>query len=93
MTELICIYNIDNDTAEFEHKIHLQKALLTLSKNSDYLHFPRRFSLLIHSIIIYSLYISAASYSIHHHLPTDNKSDTDTTIGSRVRMKYAEPHT
>lgn len=40
-TELFCIYNIHNDTAEFEHEIHLQKALLTLGKNSVSILFTR----------------------------------------------------
>lgn len=34
LTELFHIYSIHNGTAESEHKIHLQKALLTLGKNS-----------------------------------------------------------
>lgn len=36
MIELFCIYNIHNDTAEYAHNIHLQKAQLTLSKNSEH---------------------------------------------------------
>lgn len=63
-----------------------------------YLHVPRLSRLSMHSVIIYSLYMSAAKHSSSSSSPSDwqqkkTNGDTDAAIGSRARMKHAEPHT
>lgn len=64
----LCTISI-NDTAKFSHKIHLQKALVILGKNSviiEYLHFLGPSRLLMHSGIIYT------GLQVHHHCYTGN---------------------
>lgn len=96
-TELFCIYNIHNDTAESEHKIHLQKALLTLGKNSVE-HFIYTFPGCPTSRYTHLAYIHVCSKPfiiiIITVQPKKTNGDPDAaTTGPRARMKHAEPHT
>lgn len=98
-----CIYNIHNDTAEFEHKIHLQKALLTLGKNSVSILFTLSQAVQPLNTLnyhIFTVYVCSKPFVViiitfQLAEQEENKKTViqTATIGSRARMKHAEPHT
>lgn len=99
-TELFHIYNIHNDTAEFEHKIHLQKAPLTLGKNSVSILFTLSQAVQPPNTLsyhIFTVYVCSKPFVviiITFRLATNEKTNrgADAAVGSRARMKHAEPH-
>lgn len=106
LAEPFPIYNIHNGTAESEHKIHLQKALLTLGKNSVSILFTLSQAVQPFNTLSYISYIHVMSVDSHSSLSSSSSSsslfswqskktngDTDATIGYRARMKHAQPHT
>lgn len=97
MTGLFYIYNIHNDTAESEHKIHLQKALLILGKNSVSIIFTLSQAVPPLDGLSYHLHFILAGSHSHHRCPTGDKrktnGDIDATTGSQATMKHAEHHT